>query len=144
MLKKYLQEAIGVLDELIAVTTQDINNIKEAKHSTVEESVNKKNQLLKKFEATKSMLDKELVRVSKEHNSTDLASILDDDIKSNLVKMRTKLEELHEKNKEYAKYVVVVKEFFDSLVSNMFQNKNDSNGYFKSQPTPESLFKARV
>lgn len=144
MLKKYLEEAIAVLDELIATTSEDIKNIKEAKHSAVEESVKKKNDLVKKFEATKSMLDKELMKVSKEHSSTDLASILDDEVKSNLVKMRGKLEELHEKNKEYAKYVVVVKEFFDSLVSNIFQNKKDNDGYSKSQPTPESLFKTRV
>ena len=37
MIKKLLDEAIGELDELINLTMQDIANIKEAKHSSVDE-----------------------------------------------------------------------------------------------------------
>lgn len=144
MLKTYLDDAISVLDELIKTTNLDIQNIKEAKHSAVEESVKLKNDLIKKFENTKLQLDKELLRVSKEKNSTDLASILDDEVKANLVKMRGRLEELHLKNKEYARYVVTVKEFFDSLVADMFKDTKDDNGYSKTKPTPETLFKTRV
>ncbi len=56
--------------------------------------------------------------------------------------MRSKLEELYSKNKEYAKYVVGVKEFFDSLLKNMF--KSEPGNYDKEGLTPESLFKTRV
>ncbi|MGB2553085.1 flagellar biosynthesis protein FlgN [Campylobacter sp. MOP51] len=144
MLKTYLNDAIGVLDELIKTTNSDIENIKEAKHSAVEESVKLKNDLIKKFENTKSLLDKELLRISKEQNSSDLASILDDEVKANLVNMRSKLEELHLKNKEYARYVVTVKEFFDSLVKDMFKDAKDDSGYARATPTPETLLKTRV
>ncbi|WXG20176.1 flagellar biosynthesis protein FlgN [Campylobacter concisus] len=115
MIKKLLDEAIGELDELINLTMQDIANIKEAKHSSVDESVKKKNALVRAFEDTKRALDKELLRVSKESGTTTLASVLDDEVKSKLVLMRSKLEILHKVNKEYARHVVVVKEFFDSL-----------------------------
>jgi hypothetical protein len=144
MLKEYLNQAMGVLDELIALTDEDIKNIKEAKHSTVEESVKKKNELVKKFESVKILLDKELLRASKESEGADLASILDDEVKSNLVSMRGKLEKLHSKNKEYARYVLMVKEFFDGLVSAMFKGQNGDNGYSKSRPSPETLLKTRV
>ena len=142
MLKEYLNQAMGVLDELIALTDEDIKNIKEAKHSTVEESVKKKNELVKKFESVKILLDKELLRVSRENGGANLSSILDDEVKSSLTLMRSKLEELYSKNKEYAKYVVGVKEFFDSLLKNMF--KSESGSYDKEGLTPESLFKTRV
>ena len=144
MLKEYLNQAMGVLDELIALTDEDIKNIKEAKHSTVEESVKKKNELVKKFESVKILLDNELLRASKESEGADLASILDDEVKSNLVSMRGKLEKLHSKNKEYARYVLMVKEFFDGLVSAMFKGQNGDNGYSKSRPSPETLLKTRV
>ena len=144
MLKEYLNQAMGVLDELIALTDEDIKNIKEAKHSTVEESVKKKNELVKKFESVKILLDKELLRASKESEGADLASILDDEVKSNLVSMRGKLEKLHSKNKEYARYVLMVKEFFDGLVSAMFKGQNGDNGYSKSKHSPETLLKTRV
>lgn len=144
MLKGYLKEAISTLDELIATTNLDIQNIKEAKHSAVEESVKLKTKLIKKFENTKSMLDKELLRVSKENATAELSSILDDEVKSNLVILRGKLEELHQKNKEYARYVVGVKEFFDSLVADMFKESKDKSGYENAKPTPQTLLKTRV
>ncbi|RRD54655.1 flagellar export chaperone FlgN [Campylobacter rectus] len=143
MLKRYLDEAMGVLDELIAQTTEDIENIKLADHSKVDDSVRRKNELVKKFESVKSLLDKELLRVSKENGGANLSSILDDEVKSSLALMRSKLEELYSKNKEYAKYVVGVKEFFDSLLKNMFKGEQDG-GYDKNGLRPESLFKTRV
>ncbi|EEF13290.1 hypothetical protein CAMRE0001_2707 [Campylobacter rectus RM3267] len=143
MLKRYLDEAMGVLDELIAQTTEDIENIKLADHSKVDDSVRRKNELVKKFESVKSLLDKELLRVSKENGGANLSSILDDEVKSSLALMRSKLEELYLKNKEYAKYVVGVKEFFDSLLKNMFKGEQDG-GYDKNGLRPESLFKTRV
>lgn len=143
MLKRYLDEAMGVLDELIAQTTEDIEKIKLADHSKVDDSVRRKNELVKKFESVKSLLDKELLRVSKENGGANLSSILDDEVKSYLALMRSKLEELYSKNKEYAKYVVGVKEFFDSLLKNMFKGEQDG-GYDKNGLRPESLFKTRV
>ena len=143
MLKRYLDEAMGVLDELIAQTTEDIENIKLADHSKVDDSVRRKNELVKKFESVKSLLDKELLRVSKENGGANLSSILDDEVKSSLALMRSKLEELYSKNKEYAKYVVGVKEFFDSLLKNMFKGEQEG-GYDKNGLRPESLFKTRV
>ena len=142
MLKRYLDEAMGVLDELIAQTTEDIEKIKLADHTKVDDSVKRKNELVKKFESVKSLLDKELLRVSKENGGANLSSILDDEVKSSLALMRSKLEELYSKNKEYAKYVVGVKEFFDSLLKNMF--KSGPGNYDKEGLTPESLFKTRV
>lgn len=143
MLKRYLDEAMGVLDELIAQTTEDIENIKLADHSKVNDSVRRKNELIKKFESVKSLLDKELLRVSRENGGANLSSILDDEVKASLSLMRSKLEELYSKNKEYAKYVVGVKEFFDSLLKNMFKGEQDG-GYDKNGLRPESLFKTRV
>jgi hypothetical protein len=142
MLKKYLDDAMGILDELIAQTTEDIEKIKLADHTKVDDSVRRKNELVKKFESVKSLLDKELLRVSKENGGVNLSSILDDEVKTSLALMRSKLEELYSKNKEYAKYVVGVKEFFDSLLKNMF--KSESGNYDKEGLTPESLFKTRV
>lgn len=143
MLKRYLDEAMGVLDELIAQTTEDIEKIKLADHTKVDDSVRRKNELVKKFESVKSLLDKELLRVSRENGGVNLSSILDDEVKSSLTLMRSKLEELYLKNKEYAKYVVGVKEFFDSLLKNMFKGEQDG-GYDKNGLRPESLFKTRV
>lgn len=120
MLKQYISDAINTLDELINITQNDIENIKEAKHSSIDESVKSKTSLVKKFENIKKELDKELVSISKLNDSKNLADILDDEVKSKLVIMREKLEILNKKNKEYAKHVVLVKDFFDSLTKELF------------------------
>ncbi|WP_069633234.1 flagellar biosynthesis protein FlgN [Campylobacter pinnipediorum] len=139
MLNGYLDEAIMTLEELIEITKQDILNIKEAKHSLVYESVRKKGLLIKKFEETKRNIDKELVKISQ--TSSSIAETLDDEAKSKLVTMRERLESLNEVNKKYAKHVVVVKEFFDSLTKEMFDI--DSNTYSKNLNT-NTLYKAKV
>ena len=141
MLKKYLDEAIAKLDELINLTELDIENIKQAKHSTVDESVKKKTSLIKEFEAVKKSLDKELARVSKEYDTTALAGVLDDEAKAKLVLMRQKLENLHDINKQYARHVVAVKEFFDTLSKKVFNLQN--NGY-DANASETNLYKARV
>lgn len=139
MLKKHLSSAIETLEKLIETTEQDIANIKEAKHSAVDESVRVKNALIKNFEENKRDLDKELVRLSKVDSSKSLAEMLDDEIKGQLVLMRQKLEELNKKNKEYARHVVLVKEFFDSLAKEIF--KPESSEYNASANT---TYKSRV
>ena len=143
MIKKLLDEAIGELDELINLTMQDIANIKEAKHSSVDESVKKKNALVRAFEDTKRALDKELLRVSKESGTTTLANVLDDEVKSKLVLMRSKLEILHKVNKEYVRHVVVVKEFFDSLSKKVFGTQTNEYGQDGSG-TDNNFYKSRV
>lgn len=143
MIKKLLDEAIGELDELINLTMQDIANIKEAKHSSVDESVKKKNALVRAFEDTKRALDKELLRVSKESGTTTLANVLDDEVKSKLVLMRSKLEILHKVNKEYARHVVVVKEFFDSLSKKVFGTQTNEYGQ-DGIGTDNNFYKSRV
>ena len=143
MIKKLLDEAIGELDELINLTMQDIANIKEAKHSSVDESVKKKNALVRAFEDTKRALDKELLRVSKESGTTTLANVLDDEVKSKLVLMRSKLEILHKVNKEYARHVVVVKEFFDSLSKKVFGTQANEYGQ-DGRGTDNNFYKSRV
>lgn len=139
MLKRYLDTAISILDELIDTTLQDIENIKEAKHSAVDESVRKKGVLVKNFEDTKRSLDKELLNLSK--TSENLQDALDDEVKSKLVLMREKLEILNKVNKEYARHVVLVKEFFDSLTKQMFNF--DQNAYTQSV-SQSNFYKAKV
>ncbi|CAD7287028.1 flagellar export chaperone FlgN [Campylobacter suis] len=138
MLKQYINDAIGTLDGLIKTTEQDIENIKQAKHTAVDESVKTKNALIRKFEDTKRALDKELVRLSKIDGGQNLADVLDDEVKSKLVLMREKLETLNVKNREYARHVVLVKDFFDSLAKEIFKPQD---GEYSSET---NTYKTRV
>ena len=147
MVKHYLDEAISELGELIAITKQDIENIQKADHSHVDDHSKKKTELVRKFEKTKSQLDNELVKLAQANAGTDLASILSDEIKDRLAQLRDSLETLQKVNKEYAKSVVVVKEFYDSLLKTMLGAQNPSSsgdGTKSSLADAEKLLKLRI
>lgn len=129
MIKGYLENANECLDALISITKDDIENIKNANHSSVDASVKSKNTLIKKFENLKKNIDSELVKLASNIGNEELSSKLDEDTRALLADMRKKLSELHKINKEYARHVVAVKEFFDSLVKDMFLPKDDGGIY---------------
>ena len=113
MIKKYLNDSIECLAKIIALTKEDIENIKQAKHDEVGPHSELKTKLLTAFETNKKALDAELVKLASKHAEKNIAELLDDEIKDKLSELRTVLLELKDINREYAKSVVVVKEFFD-------------------------------
>lgn len=145
MIKKYLNDSIECLAKIIALTKEDIENIKQAKHDEVAPHSELKTKLLSAFETNKKALDAELVKLAQEHAGENITELLDDEIKDKLAQLRTVLLELKDVNREYAKSVVVVKEFFDSLVGVML-GKPVKNSYTDKAlgTSKDDIFKARV
>lgn len=131
MLKTHLQNANECIAALISITKDDIENIKQAKHGAVNDSVAQKNSLIKEFESLKKQIDKELLSLASGKDSQQLSDSLDDETKALLALMKDELARLHSINKEYAKLVIAVKEFFDSLVKEMFGTADD--GIYKAR-----------
>lgn len=131
MLKTHLQNANECIAALISITKDDIENIKQAKHGAVNDSVAQKNSLIKEFESLKKQIDKELLVLASGKDSQQLSDSLDDETKALLALMKDELARLHSINKEYAKLVIAVKEFFDSLVKEMFGTADD--GIYKAR-----------
>lgn len=144
MIKEQLSKANALLEELIKITQDDISNIKEAKHDKVSASVEAKNKLIAQFQNAKKELDQSLLKLSQQ-GSKNLAQLLDTEDKNQLALMKANLEKLHAINKEYAKLVLIVKDFFDGLLNTMFENKNGTNNAYGDKKTElESLFKINV
>lgn len=145
MIKKYLNDSVECLAKIIALTKEDIENIKLAKHDEVGPHSELKTKLLAAFETNKKALDAELVKLAQQHAGEDISALLDDEIKEKLSELRTVLLELKDVNREYAKSVVVVKEFFDSLVGVML-GKPAQNSYTDKalSASKDDIFKVRV
>ncbi|MCX2683240.1 flagellar export chaperone FlgN [Campylobacter sp. MIT 21-1685] len=144
MIKKYLDEVNAILAKLLELTIKDIENIKVAKHETVATSVEEKNKLVAEFTVAKKQLDGALVELN---NSSvkGLSALLDDEDKQKLDLLKYNLQELHSKNKEYAKFVLIVKNFLDGLVNTMFAtNDGINNAYGDIKTNPDSIFKINV
>lgn len=145
MINTYLEQAIGALRSIIELTKQDIENVKLAKHDDVAAHTEQKNKFLALFEKNKKALDNELLKLAQENAGANLADLLSDETRAKLGELREVLLELKEKNRDYAKSVVVVKEFFDSLVGSML-GKPTQNTYTNKAiaENKDDIFKARV
>lgn len=144
MLKQRLDEVNIILTKLIELTQEDIENIKIAKHETVASSVKEKNKLIAEFSAAKKRLDSALVELNNS-STKGLSELLDEEDKQKLDLLKKNLQTLHTTNKEYAKFVLIVKDFLDGLVNKMFDmNDGTNNAYGDKKTTPESIFKINV
>lgn len=144
MLKQRLDEVNAILTKLIELTQEDIENIKIAKHDTVASSVEEKNKLISEFSAAKKKLDVALVELNNS-STKGLSELLDEEDKQKLDELKKNLQTLHTTNKEYAKFVLIVKDFLDGLVNKMFDiNDGTNNAYGDKKTNPESIFKINV
>ena len=146
MIDKHLNDAISILRQIIDLTNTDIANIKVAKHNDVGSHSELKTKLLANFEKTKKDLDNELLKLAQANPGTNLSSLLSQESKDNLATLRSTLIELKKVNFEYAKNVVVIKEFFDSLVGKMLGKSTNSSYTAKTalSQNNQDFFKATV
>lgn len=142
MLSHYLKSSIEDIDNLINLTQKDIVDIKEAKHDSVFKRTKIKNDLIKSFGNKKQMLDNELVKLVNNSKNKSLEDILDDSQRQMLDTMKDRLSTLKLKNKEYARFVVTVSEFYNSLLDSIFPR--DREGYKSLSHKPASLLKIRA
>ncbi len=142
MLGNYLQEAILDINCLIDITKQDIEDIKLAKHEQVFSRTKQKDNLITSFGAKKSALDNQLVSLVQSNPDKKLENIISEEDAKLLEEMKTSLQELQSLNKKYAKFVVAVSEFYNSLMDKMFPSEN--NGYAKATSKPATFLKVRV
>lgn len=142
MLMHYLNNAIKDIDNLIQLTKKDIEDIKIAQHSNVFERAKIKNDLIQSFENKKSLLDNELMKIIKDSGEKSLEELLSVEQKELLSHMKVKLSELKVCNKEYAKYVVTISQFYNSLLDSIFPR--DMEGYKMANHKPASLLKIRA
>lgn len=142
MLTHYLNNAIKDIENLIEQTQKDIAAIKVANHSEVFERAKIKNDLIQSFETKKSLLDNELMKMLKESGKTSLEDLLSAEQKELLATMKVKLSELKTYNKQYAKYVVTISQFYNVLLDSIFPR--DMEGYKMADHQPASLLKIRA
>ena len=142
MLLHYLHNAVKDIENLIDLTKKDIEDIKLAKHNEIFGRIQIKNDLIQSFETKKSLLDNELVKILKESNETSLESLLSIEQKELLSIMKAKLSELKIANKEYAKFVVTISQFYNNLLDKIFPR--DVEGYKMANCKPASFLKVRA
>lgn len=131
MLTNNLKDAIREIDNLIELTKSDIEDIKEANHESLFKKAKIKGELINSFETKKSIVDREILKLVNENSDSGktLEDILDENTKELIEELKVKLEELKDVNRHYARLVLGVSEFYNSLLEKVMPT--EMQGYNK-------------
>lgn len=116
MLSYQLQSAIKELNDLILLTQEDIEDIKEARHTPQFDRLSLKEEKIKSFEHKKAMIDHEISKLMTAEPAKALSDLLDNDQQQHLELLKEKLNSLREVNQKYAKMVLSVGSFYNMLL----------------------------
>lgn len=142
MLSYQLQSAIKDLEILISLSREDILDIKEAKHETQFERLAIKEEKIKSFEHKKAMIDREISKLMTSHPSKPLSDLLDNEQHQQLDSLKEHLSALREVNQHYAKMVLSVGAFYNTLLERVVPTQ--MQGYQKVASSEASFLELRA
>ena len=142
MLTHHLQNALEDLQDLIAITKADIEDIKQAQHDHQFERLSIKEEKIKSFETKKAMIDHEISSLMTAHPDIELPQLLDDTQHKLLDELKKELSQLREENKHYAKLVVVVSNLYNDFLEKLVPT--EMQGYNKVASKDATLLEVRV
>lgn len=125
MLHKFLSDAVSDLEYLIEISNLDIKDIKEANHEAIFSRLESKNSTIFSFEKNKDLARDEMLKLSKENPSKNIEELLDSQTITLIDTMRDGLKTLRDLNRNYAKSVVAVYEFYNSLLESIMPSQRD-------------------
>lgn len=142
MLGTYLDNALKDLEQLIQLTLDDIEDIKLAHHDAIFSRAAIKEELITSFQNKKTLIDNEIAKLMQTYPNEELEHLLEKEQMQHLSELKTKLLTLKEENKRYARLVLSVSEFFNSLLERMVPV--EMHGYQKVTPKHRSLLEVRA
>ncbi len=142
MLSHHLQCAAKDLQDLIDITESDIQDIKEARQDSQFARIALKDEKINSFESKKSMIDHEIMKLIQNFPDKDLSELLSQDEQDRLNTLKNNLALLREVNQQYAKLVLTVSSFYNSLLESLVPTEMD--GYKKVTSKKPNFLEARV
>lgn len=116
MLSYHLRSALKDLGDLIKMTESDIEDIKQANQEPQFTRLPLKEETIRSFESKKAMIDHEISKLMMENPDMDLTKLLNDEQHDQLDKLRVELSRLSKINQKYAKMVLSVSSFYNTLL----------------------------
>lgn len=142
MLSYHLENAVGDLKDLIAITKSDMEDIKLAQHDPQFERLSLKEEKLKAFEAKKAMIDHEISSLMTSNLNVQLSDLIDEEQHQLLDELKRDLSRLRVVNKEYAKLVVVVSNLYNTFLEKLVPT--EMQGYNKVASNKSNILEIRV
>ncbi len=142
MLSYYLTGAVNDLKQLVKMSEQDIEDIKLARSEPQFERRKIKEDTLKSFENKKAMIDHEISKLMTQNPDVSLDKLLNDEENESLSNLKSSLSALRDVNKKYAKMVLAVSSFYNTLLERIVPT--EMNGYTKQTSKDASFLEMRA
>ena len=142
MLGHYLTKALEDLEQLITMTHDDIEDIKLANHESIFSRAKLKEEFITTFQTKKTLIDSEISKLMQAYPDEALEHLLEKEQLEQLSSLKTQLNTLKEQNRRYARLVLSVSEFFNSLLEKMVPV--EMHGYQKVTPKHRSILEVRA
>jgi len=142
MLSYHLKSAVTDLEQLVQMSEQDIEDIKLANHKPQFERHKIKEDTLTSFENKKAMIDHEISKLMTRNPDVSLDNLLNDSENDYLKKLKVALAALRDTNKKYAKMVLSVSSFYNTLLERLVPTEMD--GYNKMTSKDASFLEMRA
>jgi len=142
MLSYHLESAVNDLEQLVKMSEQDIEDIKLANHENQFERRKIKEDMINSFENKKAMIDHEISKLMTQNPNTSLDQLLDEQENSYLEKLKLSLNSLRDVNKKYAKMVLSVSSFYNTLLERLVPT--EMQGYQKTTSKSASFLEIRA
>jgi len=142
MLSYQLQNAIKDLDKLISLSLEDIDDIKEANHNSQFDRLLIKQEKITSFEQKKAMIDHEISKLMGLQPTKALGELLNDEEHQQLESLKEHLSRLRDVNQQYAKMVLSVGSFYNSLLEKVVPTQ--MQGYHSVVSKEASFLEVRV
>ncbi len=142
MLSHHLQSALKDLRDLIAISQKDIDDIQQAAHDNQFERLSIKEEYLKSFESKKAMIDHEISKKMSANPQKGLNELLNEVEHKELENLKVELSALRDINQRYAKMVLSVGSFYNSLLERVVPT--EMQGYKKVASSDSTFLKVRA
>ncbi len=142
LLTHHLDGALNDLKDIIEITRQDIEDIKQANASQQFERLPLKEEKIAAFEAKKAMIDHEISKRMSENPDKELPELLDATQHQKLDELKTQLQNLKEINQKYARMVLSVSTLYNEFLEKIVPTELD--GYERVASKDPSLLEVRV
>jgi len=130
MLKQTLKETNNKLTQLIDITHQDMEDIKEANHESLFERNKIKDNIVQQFIAQKNQIDSILLKRSE--SGLSLEDMLSEEESNLFDEFKVKLKEFSDTHRKFSKMALVVANFYNNL-SNRVNKTEVDIGYEMKQ-----------
>lgn len=142
MLIQYITSANSDILKMIEITSSDIEDIKLARHDELFKRNKIKDELIVSFENKKSLINSEISRLIAQNRDKSLDELLSNEIKNGLDEFQKNLALLKDINKRYARMVLAVSEFYNSVIERLIPT--EMQGYRKVSSKNSGSLELRV